>query len=222
MGCEGDLYVVSGPSGVGKGTICRQLCRQRPEVRMSVSCTTRAARAGEIEGVHYFFVSNEKFDEMVAQDQFLEWAGVHGNRYGTPRAYVEQQLREGRSVILEIDVQGAAQAMRHYPGVRGVFMLPPSRDELLRRLIVRGSENVQQIFRRVSGVPGELRRAEDYEFLLLNDNREDALDRLERTLTGQYRTGVQENRLLSELEDQFAQHPADLDELTQLIEKYRR
>lgn len=222
MSRQGKLYVVSGPSGVGKGTICRQVCKKRPEIRMSVSCSTRPPRPGEIEGVHYFFVSNERFDQMIAQGDFLEYATVHGNRYGTPRFYVDEQLQKGRDVILEIDVQGAHQAMQRYPGILGVFMLPPSREELLRRLIVRGSENAQQIYRRVCNVPGELLRAEDYRFLLLNDNRAQAVERLEKILDGKYQTGPAQRDLLSGLEAQFAAQPLTIEGIEALIDKYRR
>jgi guanylate kinase len=218
----GKLFVVSGPSGVGKGTICRLFCSKRPDVWMSVSCTTRPPRPGEKEGVHYFFVSDEAFDRMIAEDGFLEYANVHTNRYGTPRFAVEQKLAEGHDVILEIDVQGASQAMRRYPDIHGIFVLPPSREELLRRLIVRGSENAQQICRRLQNVPGELIRGESYPSLLLNENKTDAAARLGEIIDGIHPITQAERALLASLKRQFDADPVTPESVKALIEKYRR
>ncbi len=218
----GKLFVVSGPSGVGKGTICRLFTSKRPDVWMSVSCATRAPRPGEAEGVHYFFVSDAEFDRMIAEKGFLEYANVHGNRYGTPRAAVEKKLSEGRDVILEIDVQGANQAMACYPDIHGIFVLPPSREELLRRLIVRGSENAEQICRRLRNVPGELTRGESYPSLLLNDNKAAAAQRLGDIIDGRFVTTDADRALLTELERQFAAEPVTPESVEALIRKYRR
>jgi guanylate kinase len=222
MSQPGKLFVVSGPSGVGKGTICRLFCSNRPDVWMSVSCATRPPRPGEIEGVHYFFVTDEMFDRTIAQDGFLEYANVHGNRYGTPRAAVEQKLGEGMDVILEIDVQGASQAMARYPDIHGVFMLPPSREELLRRLIVRGSESAEQICRRLRNVPGELERGEGYPSLLLNENRAAAVRRLGDIIDGRFKSTPRERALLHDLQRQFEAEPVTPESVEALIEKYRR
>ena len=218
----GKLFVVSGPSGVGKGTICRLFCAKRPDVWMSVSCATRPPRPGEVEGVHYFFVSDEHFDQMIAENGFLEYACVHGNRYGTPRFAVEQKLAEGCNVILEIDVQGANQAMACYPEIHGIFVLPPSREELLRRLIVRGSENAQQICKRLRNVPGELKRGESYPSLLLNDNKTSAARRLGDIIDSRYETTARERALLASLEKQFDAEPVTPESVEALIQKYRR
>lgn len=218
----GKLFVVSGPSGVGKGTICRLFTANRPDVWMSVSCATRPPRPGEIDGVHYFFVTDAEFDRIIAENGFLEYANVHGNRYGTPRAAVEQKLNEGRDVILEIDVQGASQAMRSYPDIHGVFVLPPSREELLRRLIIRGSENAEQICRRLRNVPGELVRGESYPSLLLNDNRTSAVSRLGDIIDGRFVTTPKDRALLFDLEKQFEADPITPESVEALIRKYRR
>ncbi len=218
----GKLFVVSGPSGVGKGTICRLFNSKRPDVWMSVSCATRPPRPGEIDGVHYFFVTDAEFDRIIAENGFLEHANVHGNRYGTPRAAVEQRLNEGRNVILEIDVQGASQAMQRYPEIHGIFVLPPSREELLRRLIVRGSENAEQICRRLQNVPGELVRGERYPFLLLNDNKTSAAQRLGDIIDGRFETTERERALLKDIEKQFEAEPITKDSVEALIQKYRR
>ncbi len=218
----GKLFVVSGPSGVGKGTICRLFTSKRPDVYMSVSCATRPPRPGEIDGVHYFFVTDAEFDRIIAENGFLEHANVHGNRYGTPRAAVEQKLNEGRNVILEIDVQGANQAMQRYPDIHGIFVLPPSREELLRRLIVRGSENAEQICRRLKNVPGELVRGESYPSLLLNDNKTSAAQRLGEIIDGTFETTSRERALLLDLEKQFEAEPVTKESVEALIQKYRR
>jgi guanylate kinase len=218
----GKLFVVSGPSGVGKGTICRLFTAKRPDVWMSVSCATRPPRPGEIDGVHYFFVSDAEFDRIIAENGFLEYANVHGNRYGTPRKAVEEKINEGRDVILEIDVQGANQSMQRYPDIHGVFVLPPSREELLRRLIIRGSENAEQICRRLRNVPGELVRGESYPSLLLNDNRTAAVRRLGEIIDGRFETTPKHRKLLTDLEEQFEAEPITPESVEALIRKYRR
>ena len=218
----GKLFVVSGPSGVGKGTICRLFTSKRPDVWMSVSCATRPPRPGEIEGVHYFFVTDQEFDRIIAENGFLEHANVHGNRYGTPKAAVEQKIAEGRNVILEIDVQGAGQAIERYPDIHGIFVLPPSRDELLKRLIVRGSENAEQICRRLRNVPGELVRGERYPSLLLNESKGAAAQRLGEIIDGRYETTPKDHALLKALERQFEAEPVTPDSVQALIRKYRR
>ena len=222
MSQPGKLFVVSGPSGVGKGTICRLFTAKRPDVWMSVSCATRPPRPGEVEGVHYYFVSDAEFDRMIAENDFLEYANVHGNRYGTPRTAVEKKLKEGFDVILEIDVQGASQAIERYPDIHGIFVLPPSREELLRRLIVRGSENAEQICRRLRNVPGELVRGESYPSLLLNDNKTAAAQRLGDIIDGRFETTLQDRALLKELERQFEAEPVTPESVEALIRKYRR
>lgn len=218
----GKLFVVSGPSGVGKGTICRLFTAKRPDVWMSVSCATRPPRPSEVEGVHYYFVSDAEFDRMIAENDFLEYANVHGNRYGTPRTAVEKKLNEGFDVILEIDVQGASQVIERYPDIHGIFVLPPSREELLRRLIVRGSENAEQICRRLRNVPGELVRGENYPSLLLNDNKTAAAQRLGDIIDGRFETTQRERALLKELERQFEAEPVTPESVEALIRKYRR
>jgi len=218
----GKLFVVSGPSGVGKGTICRLFTAKRPDVWMSVSCATRPPRPSEVEGVHYYFVSDAEFDRMIAENDFLEYANVHGNRYGTPRTAVEKKLNEGFDVILEIDVQGASQVIERYPDIHGIFVLPPSREELLRRLIVRGSENAEQICRRLRNVPGELVRGESYPSLLLNDNKTAAAQRLGDIIDGRFETTQRERALLKELERQFEAEPVTPESVEALIQKYRR
>ncbi|MBQ4086175.1 MAG: guanylate kinase [Clostridia bacterium] len=166
---------MSGPSGVGKGTIVRELLKACPDLKLSVSCTTRQPRPGETEGVHYFFVSKERFEELAASGQMLEWANVHGNCYGTPRGYVEQMLAQGYNVLLEIDVQGSLQVLENMPETIGIFILPPSRAELVRRLSGRGTENKQQLETRIRNAEAEVKAAEQFPYLIVNATLSEAV-----------------------------------------------
>lgn len=153
---DGLLLVISGPSGVGKTTITRAVERSIPGSVFSVSATTRAKTPADVEGVDYHFVGEPEFDQMVRDNAFLEWAGVFGKRYGTPRAWVGEQLSRGRLVILEIDVEGAKQVKKAMPDAFGVFILPPSEDELLRRLHSRKREDESLIRKRFAEAQREM------------------------------------------------------------------
>ena len=172
---RGKLFTMSGPSGVGKGTIVRELLKACPDLKLSVSCTTRQPRPGETEGVHYFFVSKERFEELAASGQMLEWANVHGNCFGTPRGYVEQMLAQGYNVLLEIDVQGSLQVLENMPETIGIFILPPSRAELVRRLSGRGTENKQQLETRIRNAEAEVKAAEQFPYLIVNATLSEAV-----------------------------------------------
>lgn len=148
------LLVISGPSGVGKTTITHAVEKQIEGAVFSVSCTTRAKTPADREGVDYFFISDEQFDRLISENAFLEWAGVFGKRYGTPKRWVEERLAEGKLVILEIDVQGAVNVKKHMPDAMCFFVLPPSEEELITRLRARGREDEARIQRRF----GEARR----------------------------------------------------------------
>lgn len=156
----GMLLVISGPSGAGKTTITRAVERAIPGAVFSVSATTRAKTDADVDGVDYHFVSEEQFQQMVERDEFLEYAGVYGKRYGTPRAWVFEQLRRGRLVILEIDVQGAKIVKGKVPDMFSIFILPPSEEELLRRLRSRKREDEQKIQRRFAAAKQEILDAE--------------------------------------------------------------
>lgn len=166
---KGNLFIVSGPSGAGKGTLVRALLDRVSDVWLSISATTREPRPGEIEGVHYFFLSSDEFDRRVNDGGFLEWAQVHGNRYGTLREPVEAQMERGNQVLLEIDPQGAMQVKRHMPEAVLVFIEAPSVDELRHRLATRGSETSQQIETRMQTAMRELELAGMYDFVITND-----------------------------------------------------
>lgn len=174
----GNLFIVSGPSGAGKGTLVRALLDRVPDIWLSVSATTRAPRPGELEGVHYFFLTPEEFTRQVETGGFLEWAEVHANRYGTLRAPVEQRISEGRQVILEIDPQGAMQVKREIPEAVLLFVEAPSMEELRRRLATRGSETEDQIESRMATAIREIELAGMYDFVILNDDVSSATDRM--------------------------------------------
>jgi guanylate kinase len=163
------LVVLAGPTAVGKGTVAGYIREHYPEVLLSVSATTRAPRPGEIDGVTYFFLSDEQFDRMVEAGQFLEHATVHNAyRYGTPRAPIEAALAEGRSVLLEIDIQGARQVRQAFPEARLVFLLPPTWDELVRRLTGRGTESPEEQARRLETAKVELAAQEEFDATVVN------------------------------------------------------
>lgn len=172
---RGRLVVLAGPTAVGKGTVSAHIREHHPDVLLSVSATTRPPRPGERDGVHYYFVSDAEFDRMVADDEFLEWATVHNlSRYGTPRPPVEATLASGRSVLLEIDLQGARQVKRAMPEAVLVFLLPPSWDELVRRLIGRGTETAAERARRLETAKVELAAQDEFDVHVVNDDVERA------------------------------------------------
>ncbi len=172
---RGRLVVLAGTTAVGKGPVSAHIREHHPDVLLSVSATTRPPRPGERDGVHYFFVSDAEFDRMVADDEFLEWATVHNlSRYGTPRPPVEATLASGRSVLLEIDLQGARQVKRAMPEAVLVFLLPPSWDELVRRLIGRGTETAAEQARRLETAKVELAAQDEFDVHVVNDDVERA------------------------------------------------
>ncbi|MBN9327852.1 MAG: guanylate kinase [Cellulomonas sp. 73-145] len=173
------LTVLAGPTAVGKGTVSADVRARYPQVWLSVSATTRSPRPGEVDGVHYRFVSEAEFDRMVAAGELLEWAVVHGrHRYGTPRGPVEQRLAAGEPVLLEIDLQGARQVRDSMPGARFVFLAPPSWDELVRRLVGRGTEDEAERERRLATARVELAAEPEFDHVIVNDDVHRATDEL--------------------------------------------
>ena len=163
------LTVVSGPTAVGKGTVVAALRREHPEIFVSVSATTRPPRPGEVDGVHYLFVDEEEFDRLVAENDLLEWAVVHGrHRYGTPREPVLAAIAEGREAVLEIDLQGARQVRANWPDARLVFLAPPSWEELVRRLVGRGTETEEEQTRRLDTATRELAAESEFDTTVVN------------------------------------------------------
>ena len=173
------LTVLAGPTAVGKGTVAAYIREHHPEVWLSISATTRPPRPGEIDGVHYFFVSDEAFDAMVARGEMLEWAVVHGRaKYGTPRGPVDAALAAGRPTLLEIDLQGARQVRESAPDAFFVFLSPPSWDELVRRLVGRGTEPAEVIARRLETARVELAAESEFDATVVNSSVQEAVDQL--------------------------------------------
>lgn len=173
------LTVLAGPTAVGKGTVSADVRARYPTVWLSVSATTRAPRPGEVDGVHYQFVDDATFDRMIAGGEFLEWAVVHGrHRYGTPRAAVLARLAEGRPALLEIDLAGARQVREAMPEARFVFLAPPSVDELVRRLVGRGTESAEERARRLATAKVEMAAAPEFDHVIVNDDVRRATDEL--------------------------------------------
>lgn len=173
------LTVLAGPTAVGKGTVSADVRARYPDIWLSVSATTRTPRPGEVDGVHYHFLGAEEFDRRVAAGEFLEWAVVHGrHRYGTPKAAVLARLAEGRPALLEIDIAGARQVRAAMPDARFVFLAPPSIDELVRRLVGRGTENEDERARRLATAEVEMAAAPEFDDIIVNDEVERATDAL--------------------------------------------
>lgn len=175
---KGNLFVLSGPSGAGKGTLVKRVFQRIPDAWVSVSATTRQPRPGEVDGKDYFFLDQPRFDELVSQDGFLEWAHVHGNSYGTLRSRVQERMDEGAQVILEIDVQGAFQVKKAMPEAHLIFIEPPSLEELERRLRGRGTETEEVICKRMKTAEVELAQKMEYDVQVINDELERATDEL--------------------------------------------
>lgn len=199
---RGRLIVISGPSGAGKSTVINRLMELRNDVCFSVSVTTRAPRAGEVEGRDYFFVSRERFDSLVEEGMLLEHAEYVGNCYGTPRDYVERRLKSGTSVILDIEVQGASQVVRADPDAVSVFILPPSGGELERRLRGRNTDSEEKIRSRLLQAKRECAEAGKYGYIVVNDSAETAARELDAIITAEkcksaYRTNLVTEVLIS-------------------------
>ncbi len=174
---KGLLVVFSGPSGSGKGTVLGEVMKLNPQIELSVSATTRSPREGEVDGVNYFFKSKEAFQDMIAKGGFIEWAQFCENYYGTPRDYVESRLSQGKDVVLEIEVQGAMQVKKAFPDAVLIFNLPPSKEELRKRLIGRQTEPMDVINHRLATANNELTFASQYDYVIVNDKIELAAEK---------------------------------------------
>lgn len=181
----GILLVLSGPSGAGKGTISRSLVNNCPSLGLSVSATSRPPRSGEQDGVHYHFIGKDVFKEMIDDDQFLEWAEVYGNFYGTPRQFVLDALGQGQDLILEIDIQGALQVKKKIPEAVLIFIAPPSITELESRLISRGTDAPEEIQKRLNCVASEMSLASQYDYIVINKEIALALGQIQAIITAE-------------------------------------
>lgn len=176
---KGLLLVVSGPSGAGKGTICKALLARNPQIQISVSATTRNPRAGEVDGINYHFITRDTFEARIAEDGFIEHARVYDNYYGTPKANVMAALEAGEDMLLEIDIQGAMQVRERMPDGIYVFILPPSMSELKNRIIKRGSETEESLNKRFASAYQEIDFIKKYDYYIINDDLENAVTTLE-------------------------------------------
>ncbi len=172
---KGILFIISGPSGVGKGTVRERVLEDIPDLLFSVSVTTRKRRPHEIEGKDYIFIDEARFKQMIENGEFLEWALVYGNYYGTPKAFIENALREGRDVLLEIDIQGAQKVKKEYPDAVSIFLAPPSIEELVNRLKKRATETEEEFKKRIEKAEKEMGEAIHYDYLVINDRIDDTV-----------------------------------------------
>ena len=187
---KGMLLVISGPSGTGKGTLIERLMKEDPTLVFSVSATTRAPRPGEIDGVHYHFVTNERYDELVAENAFVEYANVHGNRYGTLRSEVYERLERGENVVLDIDVQGALNVIASEKETVSIFILPPSMQELRSRLTGRGTETEEAVERRLHNAVWEISQKDKYQYKVINDDLESCLRTLQAIIEAEKHSSI--------------------------------
>ena len=182
---SGILIVISGPSTTGKGTVCKSLMEVNPNLEYSTSVTTREPRKGEKEGINYFFRTPEEFQQMIRQDELLEWAEVYGNFYGTPRSHVQAYLESGKDIVLEIDTQGALQVKSRFPQGVFIFLMPPSLEELACRIQKRGSETPEAMERRLKSARLEIGSAFQYNYLVVNDDVDQAVFQIQQILAAE-------------------------------------
>ncbi len=183
---KGSLIVVSGPSGAGKGTVCDAFLSAHGEIAYSISATTRAPREGEQDGVNYYFLSRAEFERMIENGELLEWAEVYGNYYGTPLKKIEERLARGEDILLEIDTQGALNVQKKFPDGVYVFILPPSFDELEKRLRGRGTDSEAVVARRLAAAAGEISAAKQYAYTIVNDKVENAVRTLSAIVAAEH------------------------------------
>ncbi|MFW5649053.1 MAG: guanylate kinase [Candidatus Alkaliphilus sp. MAG34] len=184
---KGLLIVVSGPSGAGKGTICKRLLENNPQMKISISATTRKPRAGERNAVNYYFISEDKFKRMIYEQKFLEYAIVYDNYYGTPEQYVIDNLQNGNDVLLEIDIVGALQIKKKFKDAVFVFILPPSLEELKNRIVGRGTEKLSDIEKRYDAAISEIKQVMKYDYVIVNDNVSEAVQDIEAIMRAEKR-----------------------------------
>ncbi len=203
MGEKGILMVISGFSGAGKGTLVRALMQEYDQYALSVSMTTRAPREGERDGVEYFFTDREHFEETIRAEGLIEYASYCGNYYGTPRAYVEEQLSRGQNVILEIEIQGALKIKEKFPESVLIFVTPPSAAELKRRLLGRGTESTEVIGKRLARAVEESDGIEAYDYIVVNDKLETCVEEIHRLVDAARRAPVRRKALIAKIREEL-------------------
>ena len=196
---KGILTVLSGFSGAGKGTAMKRLMEKYDDYALSISATTRNPREGEVDGREYFFKATEEFEKMIAQDELIEYARYVNHYYGTPRSYVEEQLENGKDVILEIEIQGALKVKEKFPDTLLVFITPPSAKELRRRLIGRGTESMEVIEQRLARAKEEAEGIDDYDCLIVNDDLESCLDELHSVIQNEKKKVARNGEFISKI-----------------------
>lgn len=183
---SGILFILSGPSGVGKGTVRKRLFEEQTELQYSISMTTRDMRPGEVEATDYFYRSKEEFEQMIEENQLLEYAKYVNNYYGTPRAYVEETLAKGKDVFLEIEVQGALQVKKNFPQGVFIFLFPPSLDELKNRIVGRGTESEELVINRLKEARKEIEMMHAYDYVVVNDDVNQAVNRVKAIIQSEH------------------------------------
>ena len=201
----GILFVVSSPSGGGKGTLINRVLEQAPNLAYSVSYTTRNPRPGEVEGREYFFLDQPAFEQMIKQNEFLEWACVHGKLYGTALNQVTKQIGEGRDIILEVDVQGAASVRKLIPDAVSIFILPPSFETLKQRLIDRGTDSREELDLRLRTAPEELKDYLEFDYVVVNDDAVRAASQLQAIIIAERSRLARQRKQVQQLVEAFVE-----------------
>ncbi|WP_042144936.1 guanylate kinase [Paucisalibacillus sp. EB02] len=183
---KGILFILSGPSGVGKGTVRKELFERKTELRYSISMTTREIRPGEVDGVDYFYKTNDEFEKLISQGKLLEYAKFVNNYYGTPKDYVVETLDKGHDVFLEIEVQGAMQVKENFPEGVFIFLFPPSLEELKNRIVNRGTENEDVILNRLKEARNEIEMMDSYDYVVVNDDVEKAVEKVQSIIQSEH------------------------------------
>ncbi len=200
---SGVLLVISGFSGAGKGTIVKGILEKKKGYELSISATTRNPRDGEVDGQSYYFISNEEFEAMIENGDFLEWAKFVNNYYGTPKEFVFEQLKTGKNIILEIELQGAMKVREQYPGAVMVFVVPPSIKELKHRLVTRGTESMDVIMKRLKRAEEEMTYIKEYDYIVENDNLDECIETVHSIVVAEQHTAKNYTGITSLLEKQF-------------------
>ncbi|MCR5826519.1 MAG: guanylate kinase [Oscillospiraceae bacterium] len=195
---KGKMFIISGPSGVGKSTVLHELFKNREDLYFSISATTREPREGEEDGVHYHFISVQRFQELIDAEALLEYAEYVGNFYGTPKKYVDRAMNDGKDVILDIEVQGALQVKTKRPDTVRIFIAPPSWEELERRLTSRGTDSPEKVQKRLLRAKSELQTADVYDYFVINDSVENAVRELSAIMLAEHCKPADRMKILSE------------------------